>query len=469
MPEPKDPVSNPGVDPVPDDAEVTTVPLRAVEVERTPNGAELASNIDTVFGTVSAHVVQLADQAVQLRDQLIARRLHGNKGQATEFDRIIKRECKQLGITDIDYELARSLATVPDSEVPENMLELKQRVRQQVIDPIDHKIAGLGDFRGYFPDPNKHEADIYDVSYRYAVARERLEAKGARARNGVTDLISAESYFEDAFDIELEKLAMLDEFSAMIVIRVDVSNFKLINDRYSHADGDRVLKELAVVFSNVFKRPFDITGSNGMAGQPGGDEFVFIVNGINLQANVDTEDLPELSAHRGESVTYKQTVIAALVKRLMDAAATVSRPDGKPIQLKVGISRIHQQEARDMLYSKGDKNKVSFQEYQRRADDAAKWAGELGDSEAAEWGPNMPEIELTPERALARMQKALSRTIGPAADDLQLAGRLMQDDPEVMDIAREDPMKAMALYFSKMETMRRASLKANKANVEDGS
>lgn len=450
MPEPRDPQQMPG------EESLDTLPMQGVQVERTEQGVEIASDIEQVLNAVAAHTIQLAEQGVLFRDQLISRRLYGDGGKAVEFERIIQRKCELLGIGVDDYEAARLLATVPDNEVPDALLEAKQNIRTRIIDPIDEQVALMSSFRGYFPDQRTHMGDVYDNSYRYAVARERLESKTNEGRNGLTGLISDQGYLSDAFDLELEKLAMLDDFEAMLVIRVDVSNFKLINDRYSHAEGDRVLKELADVFSTVFKRPFDITGSNGMAGQPGGDEFVFIVNGIKTQSIVDTQDLPELSTDRKPG-SYKQPVIAALVKRLVDAAATVKRPDGSPIQLKVGIARIHQADARSMLYSKGDRNRISFDEYQRRADEAAIWAGEIGDSEAAEWTPNMPEIELTPDRALAKMQKALSRTLGPVADDLASAGRLMRDDPEVMALVSEDPVKAMALYFSKMEKSRRES------------
>ena len=54
------------------------------------------------------------------------------------------------------------------------------------------------------------------------------------------------------------------------LIFLDLDNFKLINDNYSHEEGDYVLKEIAKIFSKICRKDIDFIS------RVGGEEFVII-------------------------------------------------------------------------------------------------------------------------------------------------------------------------------------------------
>ena len=54
----------------------------------------------------------------------------------------------------------------------------------------------------------------------------------------------------------------------------DLDHFKEFNDRYSYADGDRVIRILAAILHDVTK---GVCGEQGFVGHIGGDDFLFIV------------------------------------------------------------------------------------------------------------------------------------------------------------------------------------------------
>lgn len=60
------------------------------------------------------------------------------------------------------------------------------------------------------------------------------------------------------------------------LIIVDLDHFKPVNDLYGHKAGDQVLVKAASIFK-------EIVGDDGFVGRFGGDEFVFVVNGLNSE------------------------------------------------------------------------------------------------------------------------------------------------------------------------------------------
>ena len=112
-------------------------------------------------------------------------------------------------------------------------------------------------------------------------------------------------------------LAVLDEALAMAsgqgqtlaVAVLDIDHFKQVNDRWGHAEGDRVLRRVA-------RAAVEAVRATDLVGRLGGEEFVVIFPGA------------------------RKTVALALVERLRTAiaASAVHPADGPPVTASIGIA-----------------------------------------------------------------------------------------------------------------------------------
>lgn len=90
------------------------------------------------------------------------------------------------------------------------------------------------------------------------------------------------SYFDLRFEEAL--LEAQRDGSQLVLCVVDIDRFKEINDRFGHAGGDEVLRE-------VSRRLATVVGKSGVVGRMGGDEFAVILSGKNdRRAIEDTVD-----------------------------------------------------------------------------------------------------------------------------------------------------------------------------------
>jgi diguanylate cyclase (GGDEF)-like protein len=98
--------------------------------------------------------------------------------------------------------------------------------------------------------------------------RERLADESRMARtDGLTGLLNSRAFEEQlAHDLALNARSR----GALTVVYIDLDNFKSINDRGGHADGDRQLQRVA-------DRMRDSMRHADSAGRLGGDEFALIL------------------------------------------------------------------------------------------------------------------------------------------------------------------------------------------------
>ena len=82
--------------------------------------------------------------------------------------------------------------------------------------------------------------------------------------------------FEREFQAEIER----NQNGKVAALFLDVDDFKFINDRYSHAVGDEVIKYVADVIKNR-------AGETGFAGRFGGDEFVLCISDPKMIENLE--------------------------------------------------------------------------------------------------------------------------------------------------------------------------------------
>ncbi len=85
--------------------------------------------------------------------------------------------------------------------------------------------------------------------------------------------------------IDAEIARRIAENEAFAVCYADLDHFKEYNDRYSFADGDRVICLLATMLHDVVK---GLLGERGFVGHIGGDDFIFIVSALDVQATCST-------------------------------------------------------------------------------------------------------------------------------------------------------------------------------------
>ncbi len=78
---------------------------------------------------------------------------------------------------------------------------------------------------------------------------------------------------------EIEKLLKLNDPKFSLIL-FDIDHFKLVNDKYGHDVGDKVLIEVCKVTN-------DIVSDNGYLCRFGGEEFIILLKNLSLKQSVD--------------------------------------------------------------------------------------------------------------------------------------------------------------------------------------
>ncbi|MEJ1992599.1 MAG: diguanylate cyclase [Maritimibacter sp.] len=115
------------------------------------------------------------------------------------------------------------------------------------------------------------------VAIYYEAEKLRKEADMARARaeksakEATTDPLTGVAnrrHFEREF-----KRYLAEEPEKLAVLYIDLDHFKSVNDRFSHAIGDRVLQRAAQIFTKCCRR-------EDLVSRIGGEEFVLLLKGV---------------------------------------------------------------------------------------------------------------------------------------------------------------------------------------------
>jgi diguanylate cyclase (GGDEF)-like protein len=92
------------------------------------------------------------------------------------------------------------------------------------------------------------------------------------------------------------------------VLAIDVDNFKTVNDRHGHAEGDRVLVAIAQEAARL------ATASDGIVARTGGDEFVMLLPGGEAElTRVATALLASLRSTQAPPATWSLSLGLAVV------------------------------------------------------------------------------------------------------------------------------------------------------------
>lgn len=126
------------------------------------------------------------------------------------------------------------------------------------------------------------------ISYRYLAEHDPLT--GAHNRNGLYRL-------SDSLD------------PGTVVVLADIDKFKLVNDEFGHAEGDRVLHAVAEKLRSTF-------GSEAVIARVGGDEFVVLLASRALQA----DDVPRELLVSTDATSVRVSVGWGTLTEDLDAA-----------------------------------------------------------------------------------------------------------------------------------------------------
>ena len=100
--------------------------------------------------------------------------------------------------------------------------------------------------------------------------KRELERELAATRDPLTKVFNRKAFEEEVIKHVLS--TQLDHAGALVI--VDLDNFKMINDKFGHAEGDKVLLQLADVLMTTFRR-------KDIIGRLGGDEFLIFLKNLS--------------------------------------------------------------------------------------------------------------------------------------------------------------------------------------------
>jgi diguanylate cyclase (GGDEF)-like protein len=114
-------------------------------------------------------------------------------------------------------------------------------------------------------------ADDAAIAYQFIDVSDRIQAEELLKEKALRDPLTGfrnRGYFDDAIQIEIERSKRYKrEFTLMMA---DLTNFKQVNDRLGHQEGDRVLAGLAAILQDALR-------DSDWVVRYGGDEFLLVL------------------------------------------------------------------------------------------------------------------------------------------------------------------------------------------------
>lgn len=138
--------------------------------------------------------------------------------------------------------------------------------------------------------------NIYALIYMKDIdvaKRRELAQELAATRDPLTRVYNRRAFEEEV----VRHMLATDEIASGTLVLIDMDNFKYINDRHGHAEGDMVLKQLADVLMTTFRR-------KDLIGRMGGDEFLVFLKNVTNKDTIDRrmdelyQALAKMNEHR---------------------------------------------------------------------------------------------------------------------------------------------------------------------------
>ena len=120
----------------------------------------------------------------------------------------------------------------------------------------------------------------------------RKELKELAHKDGLTKL-----YNRYGFDELADKMISKNPQAHYIAAMLDVDDFKLVNDIYGHAYGDKALIRLATSMQEFFP-------TTALLGRNGGDEFCILLPGQDKELLIEFIKTPKTFTYQGQTYTF---------------------------------------------------------------------------------------------------------------------------------------------------------------------
>src|SRR5438128_525699 len=174
-------------------------------------------------------------------------------------------------------------------------------LRSALAIPLDGLAGVVGVLAVYHADSDAFTTDhlriLMAISSKMALAIENAlkyeQAESSAVTDYLTTLPNARSLF---LQLDRELARCKRDSSSLVVMVSDMDGFKMINDRFGHLEGNRVLRLFAQALKET-SREYDYVA------RMGGDEFVLIAPGMTMDSAIKKADsLRDLANQAGYDV-----------------------------------------------------------------------------------------------------------------------------------------------------------------------
>jgi diguanylate cyclase (GGDEF)-like protein len=183
----------------------------------------------------------------------------------------------------------------------------------------------------------------YEMIRRREMERQLLKSEKLFKSLSITDDLTQlynSRYFYKRLKEEINKLIRHKQPLSLLLI--DIDDFKKINDRYGHLQGDNFLKKAGSVIQNCLRK-------TDSAYRYGGEEFTIILPGTGIEAAINVAKrirkgfvAQDFSSITNETLHMSVSIGACQLKPEEDMAAFVKRTDDALYRAKRnGKNRVH--------------------------------------------------------------------------------------------------------------------------------
>lgn len=352
-------------------------------------------NIDHAdLGSMLAERWRMPEEMVQ------SIRFHHNPGGATAHQQIVKAVAmgqraaaairSASGDGQVDQFVAQAqeaLGLAEDQVAP--LLEDIRNTAREIARVLDQSLGEVPSV-----DEIMSRAGQILVEHQMAAERESVqaqqrvfEAEKAATTDALTQIGNRKLFDER---VERDVAEAYKAGTPVATLFSDADKFKSVNDTYGHHVGDAVLIELA-------RRLSETLGDRGLVCRYGGEEFAFVLPGMNLQ----------------QAIMVGEELRRCIADSMFDLSKVEDSPTELPRTVSVGVA----------AWEAGDE-KVPALELVQRADKAVYLAKESGRNNVKAWGMDLGRRAADqPPAPKAESDRKVSVLV---IEDDALASRLMQ-------------------------------------------